>query len=57
MDQYDKAKDYLLNLKYQVWYKVSDIPDEIRSESVDLIDESFRCKYYYSDEGTEFIKE
>lgn len=52
---YDKAKEYLLSLKYAEWHKVSDIPEEFRVAVIDLIDENFRCKYLFND-NNEFMK-
>ena len=41
---------------YQTWINISDVPEEIKSESIDLIDESFNCRYYYSDDFKAFKK-
>lgn len=50
------AKQYLLDLPYIDWHKVSDIPEDITDEVIELIDEGFHCKYKFNDDWTEFRK-
>jgi len=49
-------KDYILGLTYSDWHNIADIPDEIRTEVIELIDESWLCRFFYNDEGTGFKK-
>ena len=45
-------KDYILGLTYSDWHNIADIPEEIRTEVIELIDES---KYIQvNEEFTEF---
>ena len=49
-------KDYLLRLTYLDWHKISDIPEDIAIEVIELIDERFHCAYRFNDDWTEFRK-
>lgn len=52
----NQPQRYLLDLEYVTWHKVSDIPEDIVIEVIELIDEWFHCKYLLDDNWTAFKK-
>ena len=51
-----KAQDYLLNLTYIDWHYINNIPEDIKTEVINLIDESYHCGYTFNDDSTGFQK-
>jgi hypothetical protein len=52
----NQANQYLLDLPYVDWHLISDIPEEIATEVIELIDCNYHCQYRFNDDWTAFSK-